>query len=128
MEKVMVVTAFESVGKWLATQAGVAKVFAWILRLVMGIYLFVSAAICIRLFTGVPIFAQLAVWVALSFPLPFGKRAPRAILNCAWYEALDCALLMLGSVYRLSGHASGIVVVGIMVYWALVLLATRRKT
>lgn len=124
----MVVTAFESVGKWLAAQLGVAKLASVVFWLGMSMYLFISAAICIRLFTGVPVFVQLIVWVALSTPLRFGSRPARTVLGSRTLDTLKVALLMLGTAYRVSGHASAIIVLALVAHWSLVLLAYREES
>lgn len=124
----MVVSAFESVGKWLAEQVVAAKLVSLLFRFVMGLYLFISAGICIRLFTGVSVVAQIVVWLILTTPLPLGFWPARAILRPTWRDALNCALLMLGTAYRVAGHASDVVVLSIMAYWLLVLLAHKRQS
>ncbi|MEX3984179.1 hypothetical protein AB4Y45_35070 [Paraburkholderia sp. EG287A] len=123
----MVVAAFDSVGKWLAIQAGGAKVFSVVFRLLMGVYLFISAALGIRMFTGLPVFVVVIAWLVLTTELPRRGRPMCAILPPSARDALTCTLLLLGSAYRLAGHASGAAVLVIAAYWALVLLARPRR-
>lgn len=122
----MVVAAMESVGKWLAEQAFAGRVFSVLFRFGTGVFLLVSAALCIRMFTGLPVVASFVLWLILTSPVQLSARPARGILGPAWRDALNSALLMLGTAYRVAGHASDLTVLVIVAYWSLVLLARKR--
>jgi hypothetical protein len=94
-------------------------------RLVAGLYLFWSAAVCIEAVTHVP--AWLLTLVGLALTLRISGKPAWCTLNSRHQGIAWCAVLMLGSAYRLAGHAS-ILTFGVVVgYWAAVLLAQQKK-
>lgn len=122
----MVVAALESVGKWLTERAFAGRVFSVLFRFGTGVFLLVSAALCIRLFTGLQAVAFFLMWLALTTPVKLGERPARGLLSPVWRDRLNSALLMLGTAYRVGGHASDFTILAIIAYWSLVLLARKR--
>jgi len=94
-------------------------------RLAAGLYLFWSAAVCIADVTHVPAWLLTVAWFAALTRWP-GKPAwctPNSrSLGIAW-----CAMLMLGSAYRLAGHASILNLAVVVGFWAAVLLSQKKR-
>ena len=94
-------------------------------RLAAGLYLFWSAAACIEAVTPVPAWLLIVVWFGAFSRWP-GKPAwctPNSrSLAMGW-----CAMLMLGSAYRLAGHASILTLAVVVGFWAAVLLAQKKR-
>ncbi len=112
--------------KW-SQHVGPLNLFAAsiVFRLVAGLYLFASGAMCIADVTTVPAWLLAVLWFAGTMRWP-GRPAwclPRArYVEMAW-----CAMLMLGSGYRLAGLASLWTVALVVGFWIAVLHAQKKK-
>jgi hypothetical protein len=121
----------EIVGQWIGrrfpTPTGKAGTIVAIFKALVAAYLGISAAILIREFTGIPVFIVLVAWFVLVTKFPIDAPPARSILNDRQTEVLGCALLMLGTAYRVAGHASLFVLAVIVGHWALIVLTTKRR-
>jgi hypothetical protein len=94
-------------------------------RLAAGLFLFWSGAVFIEAVTAVPAWLLAVVWFVGTMRWP-GRpdwSMPRSpYVGVAW-----CAILMLGSAYRLAGHASILTILVVVGYWVALLRAQPKK-
>jgi hypothetical protein len=102
-----------------------AKLASVVFRFAVGLYLCASAAYCVQSLTGIPAWLVMVGEALLCVQFP-GKPA-WCSLRRDQTNMLLWALLLLGSAYRVAGHASVLTVCVVMGYWAAVLHAQRGK-
>jgi hypothetical protein len=95
-------------------------------RLAMACYLVVSAAIGIHAYLGVPVILTVLLHFGLV-SIRTDKSGHSRLLTSAQATTLSYAMLLLGTGYRLAGHASVYCLAAVVVYWALVITALGRK-
>jgi hypothetical protein len=121
----------EIVGQWIGrrfpTPTGRTGTIVAIFKTIVAAYLGISAAMLIRDFTGIPVFMVLIAWYVLVSKFAFDETPANSILGDKHSEVLNYALLMLGTAYRVAGHASLFVLAVIVGYWALIVLTTKRR-
>ena len=113
-------------GKRFQIPARGTQVASIVFRFCVAMYLMVSAALVIRAVTSIPLFILAIVWFIVVGKFTFGDEAPKSILSDKQRQVLGYALLLLGTGYRLAGHASPFVLAIIVLYWGLVLYSKRR--
>jgi hypothetical protein len=120
----------EFVGQWIGrrfpTPTGRSGKIVAIFKALVAAYLGISAAMLIRDFTGIPVFVVLITWYVLVSKFAFDETPAKSILSDKHSEVLNYALLMLGTGYRVAGHASLFVLAIIVGYWVLILLTKKR--
>jgi hypothetical protein len=94
-------------------------------RLVAGLFLFWSGAVCIEAVTAVPAWLLAVAWFVGTMRWP--GRPDWCMPNSHYVGMAWCAILMLGSAYRLAGHASILTILVVVGYWVAVLLAQPKK-
>jgi hypothetical protein len=113
----------EFVGQWIGrrfpTPTGRSGKIVAIFKALVAAYLGISAAMLIRDFTGIPVYVLVSKFA-------FDETPAKSILSDKHSEVLNYALLMLGTGYRVAGHASLFVLAIIVGYWVLILLTKKR--
>jgi hypothetical protein len=114
------------IGRRFPTPTGRAGTGVAIFKALVAAYLAISAAIVIRDITYIPVFVVLVGWFVLVTKFSFGEPTAKSILSDKQSRVLNYALLMLGTGYRVAGHASLFVLAVIVGYWALILVSKKR--
>lgn len=100
---------------------------AYLYKALVSLYLFYSALFAIADFTGANTLILVLVWFVLVTPLPVNGKT-ETILTSEQRRYMNWALVLGGTAYRIGGHPSGLMVLALIVYWAIIVAGQERHT